>query len=74
MSSAFRLANNGWMYGGQQISQIEKGIKMTTRPSIKSEQEYQAALDAIEQLLEAEPSTPEAVSYTHLTLPTKRIV
>lgn len=28
---------------------------MTTRPSIKNEQEYKTALEAIEQLLESEP-------------------
>jgi antitoxin component HigA of HigAB toxin-antitoxin module len=30
-----------------------------TRPHIKNEQEYTAALDEIEQLLEAESGTPE---------------
>ena len=30
-----------------------------TTPSIKNEQEYEAALEAIEQLLDAEPGTPE---------------
>lgn len=39
---------------------------MTTRPSIKSEQEYQAALEAIEQLLEAEPGTPEGEEFEAL--------
>jgi HTH-type transcriptional regulator/antitoxin HigA len=37
-----------------------------TRPSIKSEQEYQVALDAIEQLLEAEPGTPEGDEFEAL--------
>ena len=54
------------MYGYQQIGQVEQGIKMTTRPSIKSEQEYQAALEAIEQLLEAEPGTPEGEEFAAL--------
>jgi len=31
--------------------------------SIKNEQEYAAALDAIEQLLEAEPGTPEGEKF-----------
>lgn len=31
---------------------------MTMCPSIKTEHEYAAALEAIEQLLEAEPGTP----------------
>ena len=39
---------------------------MTTRPSIKSEQEYQAALDAIEQLLDAAPGTPEVEEFEAL--------
>jgi HTH-type transcriptional regulator/antitoxin HigA len=39
---------------------------MTTRPAIKSEQEYQAALEAIEQLLEAEPGTPEGEEFAAL--------
>lgn len=55
------------MYSGQQINQIEKGIKMTIRSSINSEQEYQAALKAIEQLLEAEPGTPEGEEFEALS-------
>ncbi|CAM5277312.1 hypothetical protein [Alishewanella longhuensis] len=37
-----------------------------TEPSIKNEQEYVAALDAIEQLLEAEPGTPEGDKFDTL--------
>ncbi len=40
-------------------SESVKVLQMTTKPSIKSEQEYQAALEAIEQLLEAESGTLE---------------
>ena len=47
-------------------SESVKVLKMTTRPSIKSEQEYQAALDAIEQLLEAELGTPEGAKFEEL--------
>ena len=36
---------------------------MTTRPSIKNEQEYQSALEAIEQLLESDPGTPQGVEF-----------
>jgi|GEM_PF-2780976 len=39
---------------------------MTTRPSIKIEQEYQAALEAMEQLLEAEPGTTEGNEFEAL--------
>jgi HTH-type transcriptional regulator/antitoxin HigA len=38
-----------------------------TKPSIKNELEYQAILDAIELLLEAEPGTPEAAELEALT-------
>lgn len=54
------------MYDGWQVGQVEQGIKMTTRPAIKSDQEYQAALEAIEQLLEAEPGTPEGEEFAAL--------
>jgi len=37
-----------------------------TKPSIKNEQEYAAALNAIEQLLEAEPGTPEGDEFEAL--------
>ena len=37
---------------------------------IKTEADYEAALARLEELLDAEPDTSEAVSYTHLTLPT----
>jgi len=36
------------------------------RPPIKNEQEYAAALNAIEQLLEAEPGTPEGDEFEAL--------
>lgn len=36
---------------------------MTMCPPIKNEQEYAAALEAIEQLLEAEPGTPEGEKF-----------
>ncbi|MFC3022705.1 hypothetical protein ACFODT_02515 [Vibrio zhugei] len=36
---------------------------MTTRPSIKNEQEYKSALEAIEQLLESEPGTPQGAEF-----------
>lgn len=36
---------------------------MTMCPSIKNEQEYAAALEAIEQLLETEPGTPEGEKF-----------
>uniref|UniRef100_UPI004047742A hypothetical protein n=1 Tax=Rheinheimera sp. TaxID=1869214 RepID=UPI004047742A len=39
---------------------------MTTRPPIKNEQEYEAALEAIEQLLEAAPGTPEGAEFETL--------
>jgi HTH-type transcriptional regulator/antitoxin HigA len=39
---------------------------MTSKPSIQNEQEYQAALEAIEQLLEAEPGTPEGEEFSAL--------
>lgn len=37
-----------------------------TKPSIKNEQEYAAALEAIEQLLEAEPGTAEGDKFDNL--------
>ena len=37
-----------------------------TRPPIKNEQEYAAALNAIEQLLQAEPGTPEGDEFEAL--------
>jgi antitoxin component HigA of HigAB toxin-antitoxin module len=36
---------------------------MTTRLSIKNEQEYKTALEAIEQLLESEPGTPQGMDF-----------
>ena len=36
---------------------------MTIYPSIKNEQEYEAALEAIERLIEAEPGTPEGEKF-----------
>lgn len=39
---------------------------MTTKPSIKNAQEYEAALEAIEHLLEAEPRTPEGEKFDAL--------
>lgn len=39
---------------------------MTTKPSINNEQEYQAALEAIEQLLEAVPGTTEGEEFDAL--------
>lgn len=36
---------------------------MTTRPPIKNEQEYGSALEAIEQLIEAEPGTQEGEEF-----------
>ncbi len=35
-------------------------------PSIKNEQEYEAALEAIELLLDAEPGTPEGERFEEL--------
>ncbi len=40
-----------------------QGDKMTTRPSIKNEQEHKTALEAIEQLLESEPGTPQGIEF-----------
>lgn len=40
-----------------------RGDKMTTRPSIKNEQEHKTALAAIEQLLESEPGTPQGIEF-----------
>jgi hypothetical protein len=40
-----------------------RGGKMTTRPSIKNEQEHKTALAAIEQLLESEPGTPQGIEF-----------
>lgn len=37
-----------------------------TKPSIKNEQEYAAALEAIERLLDAEPGTPEGEKFEAL--------
>jgi antitoxin component HigA of HigAB toxin-antitoxin module len=37
-----------------------------TKPSIKNEQEYAAALEAIERLLDAEPVTPEGEKFEAL--------
>lgn len=37
-----------------------------TRASIKNEQEYEAALEAIEQRLDAEPGTPEGEEFETL--------
>lgn len=39
---------------------------MTTKPSIKNAQEYEAALEAIEHLLEAESGTPEGEKFEAL--------
>lgn len=39
---------------------------MTIDTAIKSEQEYEAALKAIEQLLEAEPDTPDGDKFEEL--------
>lgn len=39
---------------------------MTIYPSIKNEQEYEAALEAIERLIEAEPGTPEGEKFEAL--------
>lgn len=39
---------------------------MTIYPSIKNEQEYEAALEAIERLMEAEPGTPEGEKFEAL--------
>ena len=39
---------------------------MTTHSSIKNAQEYEAALEAIERLLEAEPGTPEGEKFEAL--------
>jgi len=39
---------------------------MTTKPSIKNAQEYEAALEAIEHFLEAEPGTPEGEKFESL--------
>ena len=39
---------------------------MTTKPSIKNAQEYEASLEAIEHLLEAEPGTPEGEKFEAL--------
>ena len=37
-----------------------------TKPSIKNEQEYAAALEALERLLDAEPGTPEGEKFEAL--------
>lgn len=37
-----------------------------TKQSIKNEQEYAAAIEAIEQLLDAEPGTPEGDKFDTL--------
>lgn len=39
------------------------GDLMTTRLSIKNEKEYKTALEAIEQLLESEPGTPQGMDF-----------
>lgn len=36
---------------------------MTTKPSIENEQEYQSALEAIEQLLKSDPGTPQGAEF-----------
>lgn len=39
---------------------------MTMNTAIKNEQEYEVALEAIEQLLEAEPGTPNGEKFEEL--------
>lgn len=39
---------------------------MTANPSIKNNQEYEAALEAIQHLLKAEPGTPEGEKFEAL--------
>lgn len=42
------------------------GNKMTINTTIKNDQEYEVALEAIEQLLEAEPGTPDGEKFDTL--------
>jgi HTH-type transcriptional regulator/antitoxin HigA len=42
------------------------GNKMTINTAIKNDQEYEAALEAIEQILEAAPGTPEGDKFDSL--------
>lgn len=42
------------------------GNKMTINTAIKNDQEYEAALEAIEQILEAVPGTPEGDKFDSL--------
>ena len=54
------------MAGIRQPLWVSLSYKMTMNTAIKNDQEYEVALEAIEQLLEAEPGTPEGEKFEAL--------